>query len=478
MNQYAPSKADPLPDVYRMLTPNEHRFLNAPNANISLVVRITGKVTASQFQEAIKKARLKHPLLGVKIKYDETYRSWFTNTDVPINPIRILTRDSDSQWYDELCEEHQNYLDMTHYPLIRFVLLIGKEGADFIIFANHATCDGMSLSYLARDIVYFLAYPDNQVTSPILPVPLDDEHTTPSLKVSALARFIMDKMDQKWQTNPVFFDTEAFRSVHTAFWRKTFYNIVYRQLSKPDTERLVQACRAHSVTVNTAICTAFSAAIHSIHTTHHKYMDVIGVAVNMRDLMCGDQKDFFGFSASGIAANYKYNTQIDFWANAQKLHKQIQRKLTKQVYVKNLSEKFLMSHAMSEAMLMAVYGKDLQPGDRNYEEVAAFRQDDKNVVINMLKKRKMLNAQELQIAFVCTNLGRATYPESFGEYEIRSMIFTPSAALLMECVVGVITIGGQLNLTVSNLANTDSKEELESLTGIAFEFLMSPITES
>ena len=55
MNQYAPSKADPLPDVYRMLTPNEHRFLNAPNANISLVVRITGKVTASQFQEAIKK---------------------------------------------------------------------------------------------------------------------------------------------------------------------------------------------------------------------------------------------------------------------------------------------------------------------------------------------------------------------------------------------------------------------------------------
>ena len=90
----------------------------------------------------------------------------------------------------------------------------------------------------------------------------------------------------------------------------------------------------------------------------------------------------------------------------------------------------------------------------------------------------MLNAQELQIAFVCTNLGRATYPESFGEYEIRSMIFTPSAALLMECVVGVITIGGQLNLTVSNLANTDSKEELESLTGIAFEFLMSPITES
>ena len=476
MNQIDSSNTQPLVQLNRMLTPNEHRFLNAPNASISLVVRVSGTITASQFRAAVHKARLKHPLLGVKIRYDEAHRSWFTNTDVPANPIRTLTRERDDQWYDELVKEHRIYLDLTRHPLIRFVLLIGEEGSDFIIFANHAICDGMSLSYLARDIVYFLAHSEEHVASATVPVPMDDEHTTPSLKVGALTRFIMNKMDQKWQSDPVYFDTQAFQSVHTAFWRKTFYNVVYKQLSELDTGRLVQACRAHGVTVNTALCTAFNAAVHSVHTEHEKYMNVIGVAVDMRDQVRVEQKDFFGFSASGIASKFRYNLRIDFWANAQNLHKKIQRQLAKQVFVKNLSEKFLMSHAMSDAMLIAVYGKELQPGDPHYEKVAAFRQDDTNVVVNMLKKRGVLDAQERQIAFVCTNLGRAKYPATCGAYEIQSMMFTPSAALLMECVVGVITIGGRLNLTVSHLADSDSKKELERLANTALEFLMANLT--
>jgi hypothetical protein len=204
-------------------------------------------------------------------------------------------------------------------------------------------------------------------------------------------------------------------------------------------------------------------------------MDAIGVAVDMRDQVCIEQKDFFGFSASGIASKFRYNLRIDFWENARKLHAQIQRRLKKGLCVKNLSEKFLMSHSMSDAMLMAVYGRGLQPGDPHYEQVTALRQDDKNVVVNMLKKKGVLDAQEHQIAFVCTNLGRTDYPATFGEIAIRSMIFAPSAALLTECVVGVITIGGRLNLTVSNLADTDSEEAVAKLAESALEFLLSSL---
>jgi NRPS condensation-like uncharacterized protein len=472
MKQVTINTPQPLVEVNRLLTPNEYRFLNAPNSNISLVVRVSGEVTAAQFQNAVHKARLKHPMLGVKIQYDAFHQGWFVNEDVPANPIRVVQRDDDHQWLSELRKEHQSYLDLTRNPLIRFVLLIGEGAADFIIFANHATCDGLSLSYLARDIVYFLAHPEDEVVVPIVPVPMDDDHTTVSLKSGRLVNAIMNNMNQKWQANPVYFHPEEFQSLHTAFWRDLSYNLVDVQLSETETYELVQACRAHDITVNTALCAAFNGAAHALHAKHEKYLDMLGIAVDIRDKMRIEQKDFFGFSASGIAPRFCYNLKQDFWANAQKLHSQIQRQLKKEFYVKNLIQKTVIPHTISDAMQVAVIGGMLRPDDQNYERISGFRQDSKNVVIKMLKKRGVLDGEEKQLGVLCTNLGRAKFSASFGAYQIQAMQFTPSSGLLMECVLGVITVGGKLNLTVGNMMRRDATEELEKLTELALGFLM------
>ena len=89
----------------------------------------------------------------------------------------------------------------------------------------------------------------------------------------------------------------------------------------------------------------------------------------------------------------------------------------------------------------------------------------------MLKKRGILDSDDKQLGVLCTNLGRAKFPASFGPYKIQAMMFTPSSGLLMECVLGVITIDGKLNLTVGNVMKRDSSEELEKLTEIALGFL-------
>ncbi|NLE05543.1 MAG: hypothetical protein GX638_12185 [Crenarchaeota archaeon] len=41
-------------------------------------------------------------------------------------------------------------------PLIRFIVLNSNKSTELIILCHHVICDGLSLTYLAKDIATFL----------------------------------------------------------------------------------------------------------------------------------------------------------------------------------------------------------------------------------------------------------------------------------------------------------------------------------
>lgn len=460
-----------LPTIERPLTPNEHRFLNAPNGYISLVVRVNGPITDSVFRKAVNAARRKHPLLGARIAYDHDYRSSFLFEDVPENPVSVVEKQRDDQWYEALLNEHRTYVDVCEGPLVRFALLKGSPSSDFIIFANHAVCDGMSLCYLARDIVQAMAESDSGEIHEVPSIPMTDANLGGSMRAGGLAGGVMKIVEKKWEGSRVHFDGGDFRSLHAAFWRAHTYNICYRQLTAKKTSDLLARCRSEGVTVNTAICTAFSSAIRSEHGGFENYMGNLGIAVDLRDRFLCDNKEFFGLSASGVKPKFRYNPKKPFWENARVLHKKIRSAIQADKQLSNAAAESLVSHSMSDAMLVAGLAGSLWPTDHHYDKMAGFRNDDKNIVVKMLKRKGVLDLRRMQLAYICTNLRRVPFPASYEPFSIESMIFAPSSGLLMECVLGIVTVNGKLNLTVGNVAKKESANRMESLADRALSCL-------
>lgn len=458
----------------RMLTKNEHRFLNSPISCISLVVRLNGTISEANFRYAIQKVRILHPHLGVKIQYDDQHQSWFTSDNVPENPIHIHARTSSEDWKESLQQLYHTFIDFTKFPLASFALILGENQSEFIIYANHCICDGMSLNYLARDIIYYLAHPEETPNHSIIPVTLKSGTIEGNVEIKGLTKAIMDKIIQKWETSPKYFETEDWKTLHANFWKNYAYNTFMVSYNSEETKKLAKKCRNHGVTINTALTAAFQAALYLYHThASGKYLQQLGIAVNLRDRILDPTGDFFGCFASGIAPKFKYNIKKDFWKNAQLLHEIIHKQLDKQEHLKNLAQKFLMTDSMTDAMTMAVMSQCIDSSDPKFDTYKNFREDSSNILIKSLKKKGAYDLTKLKLSLVITNLGRIPYDPQEGDLEIERMFFTPSAGLLMEIVLGVITANGTLEITVSNISDFDSQEKLKKIADLAKKLLDS-----
>ena len=58
-------------------------------------------------------------------------------------------------------------------PAIRFILVQSPDVSELIILCHHIICDGMSLAYLARDLLVHLGNPAREVDVSPAPAPID-----------------------------------------------------------------------------------------------------------------------------------------------------------------------------------------------------------------------------------------------------------------------------------------------------------------
>ncbi len=72
---------------------------------IAVSMTLRGKISVEEFRAAIKKARQKHPLMGVRIAIDKEKQPWFVSEGVPDCPLRIIDRKSDEDAVREFKNE-------------------------------------------------------------------------------------------------------------------------------------------------------------------------------------------------------------------------------------------------------------------------------------------------------------------------------------------------------------------------------------
>ena len=97
------------------------------------------------------------------------------------------------------------------HPAIRFVLVQSPERSELIILCHHIICDGISLAYLARDLMVHLGEPAREVEVLPAPRPIDLDNLPGDVSQPGLVKFLIGRMNRTWAKEAVFFDQEDYQ---------------------------------------------------------------------------------------------------------------------------------------------------------------------------------------------------------------------------------------------------------------------------
>ncbi|MFX0037925.1 MAG: condensation domain-containing protein [Promethearchaeota archaeon] len=455
----------------RKLNQRERVHSKVANSHISMVATILGKVSVDELERVIKKMQQRHPILNAHLYSEgkEVYALVDGGLEIP---IKIVNRISDDQWRDEIIQQHKIPLEMEKGPLIRFILLYSAQISDLIIFCQHTICDGMSLAYLARDIMIYLGYPTKEVEL-LPPAPLVNEDNIPSdIKPSSTMRVFGKSINKKWEKGEVIFNYDDFYALHKAFWNKYTYKAHLYELSKEDTELLIMACRKNGVTVNTSLIIAFAIAQNQLNSKSPKYLQNLSFAVNLRNHLNNPIEEQFGFFAGGMQLKFKYSEKDSFWEAAKKFHnKATPDEARKQALIGSLNA-FILSPTLYDAQIFAAFGHLISPTSQSYDKIQAFITDKKNIANKMVKKKL---SKGFAMAQIMTNLGNTGFPEKYGDLILKNLILMPSCSPYTELVLGVVTHGGHLSITLNHMEESISSEKILRIRDRANQILMEAI---
>ena len=455
----------------RKLNQRERTHSKVPNSNISMIATILGNVSIDELKKVIKKMQQRHPILNAYLNHEGKALFLLANRSLEIS-LKVIKRISDDQWRDEIIQQHKIPFEMEQGPLIRFILLHSPDISDLIIFCQHTICDGMSLAYLARDIMVYLGDPQKKVEL-LPPAPLVNEDNIPSdIKPSSVMRIFSKTINKKWEKSELLFNYDDFYALHDVYWDNYTYKAHLYELSKEDTKALIMACRKNGVTVNTAMMIAFAIAQNQLNPESPKYLQNISFAVNLRDLLNNPAGEQFGFFAGGMQLNFKYSDQKDFWEAAKKIHlKATPNKARKQALVGTLNA-FALSPTLYEAQIFAAFGALIPSTSKSYDKIQAFLSDKKNIVNKIVKKKL---SKGFAMAQIMTNLGKTGFPEKYGDLILKNLILMPSCSPYTELVLGVVTHGGSLSITLNHMEESISSEKILKIRDRANQILMEAI---
>jgi len=462
-----------LKDQYlkRRLNQRERTHSKVPNSNISMIATILGNVSSDELKKVIKRMQQRHPILNAHLHHEGKELFLIANGNLEI-PLEVIKRTSDEQWRDEIIQQHKIPFEMKKGPLIRFILLHSVDISDLIIFCQHTICDGMSLAYIARDIMTYLGDPNKEVEL-LPPAPLVDEDNIPSdISPSFLMRIFGKTINKKWEKSEVLFNYDDFYALHNVYWNHYTYKAHLYELSKENTKALIMACRKHGVTVNTALMVAFLIAQNKLNPESPKYLQNISSAVNLRGLLKNPVGEQFGFFAGGMQLKFKFSDNKNFWEVVKKLHNEANpAEARKQALVGTLNA-FTLSSTLYDAQIFSAFGHLIPPTSNSYDKIQTFISDNKNIVNKMVKKKL---SKGFAMAQIMTNLGKTGFPEKYGELILKNLVLMPSCSPYTELVLGVVTYGGILSITLNHMEESISSEKILKIKDRAHQILMEAI---
>jgi NRPS condensation-like uncharacterized protein len=457
----------------RKVTPVERFFTRSPFSIVTMVARIRGNVSEEMLKNAVAKVQQRHTLLGVRIKDDNDHTLWFTSEGVGEIPIEILPRKSKDDWIKIHAEASRIPYEFDSRPAIRFILVQSPDVSELIILCHHIICDGMSLAYLARDLMVHLGDPADEVD--VLPAPpaIDLDNLPRDVSQSGFVKFLIQRMNQQWAEESVFFDQEDYKILTKAYWDNYNHKLFSIELSKAETSALVARCRKESITVNSALTVAFSGA-QSFVEGEQPYHSKIVIAANLRARLPQPTGEEMGMYAGGVELKFKYNPKRSFWENAGKFHKKIQPKFTNKNLFNDILNWLYLDPTILEAMNFKKLGGLVPSDSTRYEKLSAFSKKA-DVVLRLLQRDHIESLERKHWGTAVTNLGRLDFPKTYGALELDRLIMQPGGGIPLanvNLVLGVVTCSDKLSLVLEYAEEAVDTGTIEKIKGKALDFIL------
>jgi hypothetical protein len=265
---------------------------------------------------------------------------------------------------------------------------------------------------------------------------------------------------------------QDYRAIHEAYWANFTHQMVTVEMTESQTDALVARCRRESVTVNSAIATAFSAA-QSYILSEGTYHPRVVIAGNLRDRLREPAGEAVGFYAGGISLSFHFDEGSFFWDNARRLHQVVQPLYTDK---KLFSEPLTWCHlhpAIMEALTYKMVGPFVPPESPRHRKLADFSKRD-DVVSSIMKREKMDTFDNILIGTAVTNLTRMDFPHQYGNLELDRLILNPGGAYplsMVNLVVGAVTYAGKLSLVLEFAQERLDMETADAIKNQAVKFL-------
>jgi hypothetical protein len=456
----------------RRLTPSERLFTRSPFSTVTLVARIKGEVPESALRVAVSKVQQRHPNLRVRIVEDAAGDPWFTSDGAGEIPVEVVPRNSADDWVGIVREASQLPHQFDARPAIRFILVYSPGISELIILCHHIICDGLSLAYLARDLMVHLGDPTREVEVLPDPVPVERETIPKDLSLNAVVRFAINRMNRRWEGEKVVFDQEDYLSLNEAYWARYSHQLLPVELSEPQTSTLVDRCRSEGVTVTSALAAAFVGA-QTVVQGEKPYHSSVIIAASLRDRLRIAAGEAMGFYAWGVRLKHKHDGGRAFWENARKFHQKVRPLYTnRKVFGDALGWSYL-DPTILEAINFKKVGGLVPEHLPRYEKLSGFsRRGD--VVLSLLRREKMVSLDKIAIGTAVTNLTRLDFPRRYGALELDRLIMKPGGAfpvVTFNLVVGAVTCAGKLSLVLEWAEDNVSTEAMREISAQALEFL-------
>lgn len=456
----------------RKVTAMESILSRLPFATVAMVARIKGHVTQEMLDDAVVKVQQRHTLLRVRMVTDENGDRWFTSENVQAIPVDCIRRETDTHWITVFEQASQIPFDFDVRPAIRFLLVQGADISELIILCHHVICDGLSLAYLARDVMAHLGDPTRAVEILPDPMPIDRHNIPEDVALNGVVRFFINRFNKKWAKDRVAFDQADYRDLCAAYWSRYRHRMFVVELSEEQTSALVSRCKAEQVSVNTALTAAMVAAQIGVQGQQPYHSDIV-VAGSLRDRLRQPVGESMGFYAAGVQLQHRYEIGKDFWENAHQLQAKLKPLYTNK---KLFGEPLMWTHlepAMLEAMNFKKLSKLVRPDAERYQKLSHYSQQ-RDVAASLLKRNKTDSFDTVMIGTAITNLTRMDFPRHYGSLELDRLIMHPGGAFPLvnvNVVLGAVTCSGKLSLLLEYAEERIDTATAEKIKDKALEVL-------
>lgn len=460
----------------REMTHLERYFSLSPYSIVAVVARVKGNISEEMLVDAVSKVQQRHQNLRVRIEEDNNHVPWFTSEGVKEIPVEIIPRESDKHWETVLEEACKKPFEFDTRPAIRFILVQSPTASELIILCHHIICDGMSLAFLARDMMIHLGDPEREVDVLPDPLPMDKDNIPKEVKLNGIVKFIINRINRKWEKDKIFFDQEDYRNINEAYWNNFRHKMISVELSETETSALVDRCRKEEVTVNSALAAAFVGAQYYVQGDK-PFHSSITVAGNVRDRLPKPAGEAMGFFVGVISLKYKFNEKIGFWENTRRFHRKARPSFTNKNLFKEFTPWLYLESAILEAINFKRLGGLIPLNSARFQKLSGFgRRDD--VVSSILKREKMDSFNRIIMGTAVTNLTRLDFPRTYGTLELDRLFMDPGGAFPLanvNLVLGAVTCSGKLSLVLEYAEEAVQTETMERIRDQALEFLFNEV---